>query len=220
MIQCSSCEEKKHPNQLLTFRSCKHSCICQECYFKDRMRHFYSFTYQNSNKKLPSILCANCKEETFYMVGGITKKIVEQIVDSKEQQNFYTNLHRYFRSLRIGYIDYNGIHHTILGLYREFVGKNSRAIFLTVNQCESLLKIAQEKNIFEKDSRTGRYILDKSYMLRNVLVALCIHPWNVDKQLGFHGICYHGNLGEEPDLADAFNLLHRNFCHFLEDSFF
>jgi hypothetical protein len=32
----------------------------------------------------------------------------------------------------------------------------------------------------------------------NLMVALCMTPWNVDVSIGGHGVCYFGNLGETP----------------------
>lgn len=215
MTQCKFCQGEKIPNQLLTFRSCKHTCICQDCYFKTRMEKFYQPDSTDSveNNRRNMIRCLICREETIYVVGASTAKMVSRMVDTEKQEPVYLTLQRYLRSLRLGNIVVDGIVNTIHETYMEYFQANGSGVFLSVNQCESLLKIASEKNIFEIDGNS-RYVIPKAHMIRNMLVALCIHPWNVDQRLGVEGVCYHGNFGDDPGLAAAFALLQRNhFAH-------
>ena len=47
------------------------------------------------------------------------------------------------------------------------------------------------------------YDPDNRYRLVNMLVGLCLTPWDVDVRLGTHGVCYNGFFGECPRLETA-----------------
>jgi len=76
----------------------------------------------------------------------------------------------------------------------ESVGNSQ---FLSVDQTETLLKLAP--SCYEK------------YKWMNRLVAMCREPWRVGVDLGGCGVCYFGNLGDEPnDAFEAFRLWYQN----------
>ena len=75
-------------------------------------------------------------------------------------------------------------------------------LLLSSEEIDKLLLIVKNRNIFEWDQ--------KGYRLYNLFVALCSHPWNVDKSLAKHGLCYHGNFGELPSLFQGLQLIIRN----------
>ncbi len=88
--------------------------------------------------------------------------------------------------------------------YNELPGLS----FISVDECESLLLMHQRLNFDEKD-RFG---------IVNLLVALCRQPWAVDVNLGSHGVCYYGCMGNVPmGLVSTFKALSENDQHIRGD---
>lgn len=67
---------------------------------------------------------------------------------------------------------------------------------LSIDQVETILQMGEKISLFDGDG----------YVFRNMFVQMCIFPWKVDVKLGTHGVCYFGNLGEDP--TSLFNMLH------------
>ena len=52
---------------------------------------------------------------------------------------------------------------------------------------------------------------DENYWMRNVMVALCLFPWEMPYDPFTHGLCYFGNFGETPvSSGDALGIVERN----------
>lgn len=78
--------------------------------------------------------------------------------------------------------------------------QNGKKYMFTPDQMKKIGKITEKLPI------TGN-----NYFIRNQLVTLCMFPWELPHDPFSHGLCYHGNFGEEPPSIDfAVNLVECN----------
>jgi hypothetical protein len=73
----------------------------------------------------------------------------------------------------------------------------------------ALLTVAQTEQLLMQ-ARSSFGASEDSYMMINLLVAICQEPWDVDRDVGSHGVCYHGNMGEKPSLITGVDVLFYN----------
>jgi hypothetical protein len=60
---------------------------------------------------------------------------------------------------------------------------------------EQIVEIGQ---IMHKLPLTG-----KNYQMRNIMIILCLYPWEPPRNLFSHGLCYYGNFGDIPTSAQS-----------------
>ena len=141
--------------------------------------------------------CPICRAETIYSSLKYTNCINECKYHEKSNILF-CSIMKYLSTLK----NDNNTHliiKSILELYNEAISETKFPILLSVVQVEHLLTISKNRNIYEWDHR--------GYKMYNLLVCLCSHPWKVNVKLGKHGVCYHGNGGDKPNLFDGINYI-------------
>lgn len=164
--------------------SCKHSCLCSVCYIE--------LFHQNNG----IILCPLCRTTNKSAYVANLEEITNIFINERGN-DFFDFLKSYFRLISVpDKID--GVLDTI---HDNYITLDSKGPCLSIEQVEILLKLVIDK---------GFFISKNSNRLRNLLVALCREPWNIDVNLGTHGVCYYGNLGEIPSVNKAIILLHGN----------
>ena len=63
-------------------------------------------------------------------------------------------------------------------------------------------------------------ITGSNYKMRNIMIALCMYPWEPPHDLFSHGLCYHGNFGDIPISESAARLVvYRNTSMWDKDGF-
>ena len=84
---------------------------------------------------------------------------------------------------------------TIARLIKDLAKQNPG--YITLDQSENLLRYLHDNNKLH-------------YSVRNMAVRLCNKPWQVDKRLATHGLCYFGNFGGEPTIKSGIDILKYN----------
>ena len=147
------------------------------------------------------------------MSASISPSQLTKTITPKDKQNsFFEFLRNYLRIQSPGRIVIDKLKTTICETYQDLYQENKVPIYISVSMSEQLLKIAQEKQIFE--------IKPSGHQIKNLLVALCENPWDVDVAVGGYGVCYHGNMGEPPTFPQAMQVLIRNHREHLMISHF
>jgi len=201
-VNCIQCDKTE---ACIGFARCKHMAYCVDCF---RARELF-------NKPLP-VLCVRCHEpgwNSFFAAPGNAATTAKAIAD------LYTNTSsaNILSAALGGVIDTcktlrvqkgEPIKEAMLHQYKSAAMGYDRYPLLAVDQCEALLSLA---------GHSGFYDLEGGYILRNVLVSFCRYPWLVSVDLGSHGVCYHGNMGEMPDLCGTFRLTRRNISYAMKE---
>lgn len=189
--ECCICLDAKCD---LEFRPCKHQSVCADCYLKDKIN-----------------ACPICRTEIQHLFSGETVETIINTMCKEDSNLLYECLTTYINNISVIDLGKTGpIWETIYELFQNVGACNENAnkyCLLTVLQTETILQYCLDKGLFE---------VRENYVLRNIFVAMCKHPWNVDMRLGSHGVCYHGNLGDKPSIIEGINLIKRNVKFLLE----
>ena len=80
-------------------------------------------------------------------------------------------------------------------------GKNNKVHYMFTSE-----QMTQIRQIMLKYPLT-----DKNINMKNALVSLCMHPWELPEDIFCFGVCYFGNLGSVPNSAtEAVEIIKRN----------
>lgn len=66
---------------------------------------------------------------------------------------------------------------------------------------QQALSVAQAEEALQVIHDTGLDNITDVHVVITALVCMCMAPWAIDPRLGLSGVCYRGNLGEEPGLG-------------------
>lgn len=213
-VKCSICFEMR---QCLHFTPCGHECVCPTCYIENRVSIFANVdAFDPFTCPLCRVIVRHVAEWTTEPVGAM--KPQTRVVD-EEHLTIATNVEeqlKFFNFLKVRFRNRSSISIALLSkvihkFYKHCFITQKRPILLSVKQCEMILKLATvHAHLPERNS----------YILRKMLVASCVQPWLVNRDIGSEGVCYHGNLGERPTIVEYINLLYRNHYNLMKIKYF
>ena len=195
LVACVLCKGRE---ALIGYSLCKHKVYCLTC-----------FDDHNVYDEHRPISCKNCDQQgwgRFLVRPGnpsITAKTAADRLTNDESADLLAAALRAVidtcANLRLP--DSQHIESAFVNQYQLFALTYMLYPLLKVDQCENLLTAAK---------RAGFYEMKSGYKLRNILVSFCRYPWLVSVDIGSHGVCYHGNMGELPDICKAVALTRAN----------
>lgn len=188
MEKCIICLDA---DAMIKVSPCRHQNFCLECILQIKIRQDKCPCCRGEIRNL--ICCCgqdNCRHK-------VSKKCGRYIF-SKSPLIFSQFLTDYLTMQNLETCDMNGVIKTISDTYQECQRSTLWPHGLSVDQIETYLSLVQTQ-------------LNGAYKLRKLLVALCQTPWLISGKLGGCGVCYHGNLGETPQIMECYDLLMKNF---------
>lgn len=194
--------------QLLKYSNCNHSVYCKECYVNNILENFKQSLDDHIEHKFGIVNCLICKKENSFISGCSIKDINYLITDNEKQTDFYNFIEKLLKVTKVGNCNIKQLVNTILEIYIELFNKYGKPILLKANQSEILLQICIDNGIMN---------LQNNHKIRNLLVALSFEPWNVDKNIGGCGVCYHGNMGDIPGVYGGFKILYYNHLKMIDN---
>ena len=175
-MECVICFETA---QLYVLRPCLHQCLCLACLSQLALK------YLRAEAK---ICCPLCRAEVkwIYDVNLADLPIMSKELGVAMHATIKLALthQRLQKTTEI-------VHTTFIELLTE---NPSCLPFMTKNQMEEVIKLAEIKHA---TIYAGDQYHEKSDSWKRAYVAACITPWNVKN--GGSGVCYQGNLRDEPD---------------------
>lgn len=198
---CCICLEMKPVDMFITYGVCKHSNTCVDCYI--------AMHYPNINSYRDSE-CSMCrtKSENWKL------RYIAPIEKCKYYEPFSDDMFKKIIKMLMSVKKPSSTKLIISGLLELFTSFETQSKFyflLSKDQTEILLGIVKDRNMNEWD--------ECGYRFFNVLVSMCYEPWLVDRKLGSHGICYHGNFGEHPTLIQGLILIQHNIKSIKKNSY-
>lgn len=171
------------------FTKCCRNKICYNC-IKDLLNNGY--------KICPSKGCY-CKFDLI-----IIDFVPENFINFLKNANYEIKSNLLFRTTKTILLDQNNIDkiNMIKEVY-NMINYNTNQylkIRISVNAACELLTICKTNNLH--------------YNLYNLIVAMCIYPWNIPSNIGLHGVCYHGNMGDKPIFRELIDILEWNHKFF------
>lgn len=166
-----------------------HVCTCLKCAIT------LCYDTDIKNKQLQ---CPQCTQSvtSFYVMEDVKKSGEELLISINRYPIWKDSNVKFMRSL-IKNGDYNDISKTLIELYNENDNK-----MLKVSQAEMLLDEVKMKP--NKD--TDKF----HYCFYNLIVAMCIEPWAIDRRKGLHGLCYFGNGAIKPETYKFVSMVNKN----------
>lgn len=170
--ECAVCLESNA--KLLKLSPCYHECVCVKCLPKFDLINGFS--------------CPICRAKVsrffFY-----AKDVIESMcIDSTD---LFQSALTYVSCLNPQCKDKD----VCLGLSQIATSCLPDATFKTQLQFPALSVVQVNSLLCLSQAKLGGKV---EYLTQRALVSMCKFPWNVEVGLANVGVCYHGNLGEEP----------------------
>lgn len=186
--ECCVCLEST--KYLVKFYPCKHKCVCIKCITNIEYSRVVTLTQKIHN-------CPICRANIKTISLDKDIKYHDLFCNLKGRSDFFKFVKGY-TTILTNTTDIESFILNIIEAYEVFVEKYKEPCLISSEQSEILLGEIHKKGVYD-------------YRFLNLFVCMCANGWNVDVNLGGHGVCYFGNLGDPMvDYNKLLSTLQRN----------